>query len=238
MKVLVAEDDPNTRDGLREIFETEGYEVHTAENGELAIELFTELQPEVVCLDVMMPGASGYDVCKEIRKTAPGVGILFISAKSEEIDKVLGLELGADDFIVKPFGVKEVIARIRAVTRRLIVEKRGRSGETENADGPKRFMLGDLSVAPEELRAYRDGSPIELSLRDVKILDLLFQNPGKAVSRDRFFDECWGFDYLPNSRCLDQHISQLRRRVEVDPAKPLLIQTVHGVGYRYRPAGD
>ncbi len=234
MRVLIAEDDPHTREGLREIFDAEGYEAHVAPDGAEAMRLFGELEPEVVCLDVMMPGASGYDVCREIRKTSPGVGILFISAKSEEIDKVLGLELGADDFIVKPFGVKEVVARIRAVTRRMIVERRARaSGAGGAGGGCEAFEMSGLKVVPEELRAYRGGQTFELSLRDTKILALLYRNRGKAVSRDTFFDECWGFDYLPNSRCLDQHISQLRRRVEVDPKSPQLIRTVHGVGYRF-----
>ena len=232
MKVLIAEDDRHTREGLCEIFDAEGYETFAAADGAEAIELFGKVGPDVVCLDVMMPEASGYDVCREIRKTSPGVGILFISAKSEEIDKVLGLELGADDFIVKPFGLKEVVARIRAVTRRLIVERkaRGNGGDAAGAEG---FEMDGLRVEPDELRAHRDGEVIELSLRDVKILRLLFEQRGKAVSRDRFFDECWGFDYLPNSRCLDQHISQLRRRVEADHSAPKIIKTVHGVGYRF-----
>ncbi len=230
MKVLIAEDDQHTRDGLSEIFDAEGYEVHAASDGREALQLFSRVSPDVVCLDVMMPGASGYDVCREIRRTAPGVGILFISAKSEEIDKVLGLELGADDFIVKPFGLKEVVARIRAVTRRLIVERRQDTGS--GGDGGA-FEMGDLKIVPEELRAYRGSEAVELSLRDVKILSLLHRNRGKAVSRDAFFDECWGFEFLPNSRCLDQHISQLRRRVERDPGIPELIGTVHGVGYRF-----
>lgn len=230
MKVLIAEDDQHTRDGLSEIFEAEGYEVHAACDGREALQLFARVNPDVVCLDVMMPGASGYDVCREIRRTSPAVGILFISAKSEEIDKVLGLELGADDFIVKPFGLKEVVARIRAVTRRLIVERRQDTGS--GGDGGA-FEMGDLKVVPEELRAYRGSEAMELSLRDIKILSLLHRNRGKAVSRDAFFDECWGFDFLPNSRCLDQHISQLRRRVERDPGTPELISTVHGVGYRF-----
>ncbi|MFP6872344.1 MAG: response regulator transcription factor [Verrucomicrobiales bacterium] len=230
MKVLIAEDDQHTRDGLSEIFDAEGYEVHAASDGREALQLFARVSPDVVCLDVMMPGASGYDVCREIRRTDPGVGILFISAKSEEIDKVLGLELGADDFIVKPFGLKEVIARIRAVTRRLIVERRQDTGSGGESTA---FEMGDLKVVPEELRAYRGSEAAELSLRDVKILSLLHRNRGKAVSRDAFFDECWGFDFLPNSRCLDQHISQLRRRVERDPGTPEITRTVHGVGYRF-----
>ena len=229
MKVLIAEDDPNTRTGLEEIISTEGYETHTAANGSEALKLFNEHQPDVVCLDIMMPDLSGYDVCKEIRKNHPLTGILFISAKSEEIDTVLGLELGADDYIVKPFGVKSVIARIRAVTRRVIASKNGHLKQGRTAD----FFMGDLRVVPEELRAYRGDSVVELSLRDLQILSLLHSQRGKAVDRDSLFEKCWDYNFIPNSRCLDQHISQLRKRIELDHRSPMIIKTVHGIGYRY-----
>jgi DNA-binding response OmpR family regulator len=228
MKILLAEDDPNTRKGLAQILNDEGYETLVADNGETALELFHREKPDAVCLDVMMPGRDGYAVCRELRRLDDQIPILFISAKSEEIDKVLGLELGADDFIVKPFGVKEVVARIRAVTRRSLA----RNNASESAEN-KPFEMGDLRVAPAELRAYRDGQTIEVSLRDIKILILLHDNAGRAMSRDRILDACWGIDYFPNSRALDQHISQLRKRIERDPAKPRIIRTVHGVGYRY-----
>jgi DNA-binding response OmpR family regulator len=226
MKVLIAEDDVNTRNGLGEILEAEGYETVAAENGREALRLFARESPDFVCLDIMMPGASGYDVCREIRRTDPGVPVIFISAKSEEIDKVVGLELGADDFIVKPFGVKEVVARIRAVTRR-------RFAARPAAARPASFSLGDLEVFPAELRARRAGTAIELSLREVKILELLCRNRGSVVTRDVFFRECWGLSHLPNSRTLDQHIAQLRKRIEVDPRTPAIILTVHGAGYRH-----
>jgi len=225
MKVLIAEDDPNTRDGLREILQGEGYDVVTAEDGALAWEAFQEQAPQVVCLDVMMPKLDGYGVCRRIRSENSEVAILFITAKSEEIDAVLGLELGADDFIQKPFGVKEVVARIRAVTRRVYANRK--------SEGSGEFKIGDLLVKPDELRAYKGDLAIELSLRDIKILQLLAENKGRALHRDAFFDKCWGFDYLPNSRTLDQHISQLRKKIEDDPKEPTIIRTVHGVGYRY-----
>jgi DNA-binding response OmpR family regulator len=174
----------------------------------------------------MMPGMSGYDVCREIRKRDERVPVLFISAKSEEIDTVLGLELGADDFIVKPFGVKEVLARVRAALRRSSLPR----GLAVTAGA---FQMGDLRVVPEELRAYRDGRPIELSTRDVKLLGLLHANRGKVLDRNTIFDEVWGQQYLPSSRTLDQHISQLRKRVERDPRRPAIILTVHSAGYRY-----
>jgi DNA-binding response OmpR family regulator len=229
MKVLIAEDDPNTRAGLKEILNSEGYETHAAADGAEAIKLFNEHQPDVVCLDIMMPELSGYDVCKEIRKQNPLTGILFISAKSEEIDTVLGLELGADDYIVKPFGVKSVIARIRAVTRRVIASRNSHLKQEKVAE----FFMADLRVVPEELRAYRGEETIELSLRDLQILTLLNSNRSKAVDRDTLFEKCWDYNFVPNSRCLDQHISQLRKRIELDHRAPQIIRTVHGVGYRY-----
>ena len=226
MKVLVAEDDELTREGLVDILEAEGYETVTACDGEEALRLFRREAPDFVCLDVMMPAVDGYEVCREIRRTNPAVPVIFISAKSEEIDKVLGLELGADDFIVKPFGVKEVIARIRAVTRRCLAARR-------QDEGPSTFTIGDLEVSPDELRARRGDEVIDLGLRDVKILTLLARNEGKVLDRNTIMNECWGMNYLPTSRTLDQHISQLRKRVEVDPRRPRIILTVHGVGYRY-----
>lgn len=227
MKVLIAEDDPNTRKGLAQILQNEGYETFPAATGTQALEVFAHEKPNVVCLDIMMPGKDGYSVCREIRKADETVPILFISAKSEEIDKVLGLELGADDFIVKPFGVKEVVARIRAVTRRCI------AAQTPRTEEQRPFEMGALRVVPAELRVFRGETAIEVSLRDIKILTLLNSRRGKAVSRDALLNECWGMDYYPNSRCLDQHISQLRKRIEINAAKPEIIRTVHGVGYRF-----
>jgi len=226
MKVLIAEDDDHIREGLAEVLEGEGYKTLPARDGNEALDVFKREKPDFVCLDIMMPGVDGYEVCKEIRRHDPAVPIIFISAKSEEIDKVLGLELGADDFIMKPFGVREVIARIRAVTRRCIA---ARPAETR----PPTFTLQDLEVSAAELRARRGEEVFDLSLRDVKILELLHRRKGEVVDRNTFFDECWGMDYMPNSRTLDQHISQLRKRIERDPKNPTIIRTVHGVGYRY-----
>ena len=224
MKVLVAEDDPHIREGLVAILHAEGYSTITAANGTEAWDRFRRERADLVCLDVMMPGLSGYDVCRKIRQLDAGVPLIFISAKSEEIDRVLGLELGADDYVVKPFGVREVVARIRAVTRRFYASRESR---------PTNFTIGDLDIAPAELRARRGATVIDLSLRDVKILQLLYERRGEAVSRDELFDRCWGLDHVPNSRTLDQHVSQLRKRIEVDAKAPRIIATVHGVGYRY-----
>lgn len=226
MKVLLAEDDHNIRKGLAEILINEGYETLEAADGEQALALFYSEAPDFICLDIMMPGKSGYDVCREIRAKNSGVPVIFISAKSEEIDKVVGLELGADDFIVKPFGVKEVIARIRAVTRRCLARDRP-------VELPETFTIADLTVTPSELRARRGDQVIELSLREVKILELLSRNRGAVLERDAIFNHCWGDRFFPSSRTLDQHIAKLRKRIERDPKNPTIIRTVHGVGYRY-----
>jgi len=225
MRVLLAEDDDLTRDGLAEVLTEEGYDVALATDGSTALASFREQQPDFVCLDIMMPGMNGYDVCRAIRRTDPDIPIIFISAKSEEIDKVVGFEIGADDFIVKPFGVREVVARIRAVTRRCIAA----------SPSPRRnsFEIADLVIHPDELRALRGDQSIELSLRDVSLLELFSTNAGKVLDRNTIFNHCWGEDYFPNSRTLDQHISQLRKRIELTPKSPRIIRTVHGAGYRY-----
>ena len=226
MKILIAEDDQYIREGLRDLLEAEGYQTVLAVDGTEAVAKYHDSTPNLVLLDIMMPGKDGYTVCREIRGHSSQVPVIFLSAKSEEIDRVIGLELGADDYIMKPFGTREVVARIRAVTRRSLA--------TQSSEGKARVLkLGDLEVYPEELRAKREEERIDLSLRDVNILELLHDNQGKVVDRNTLFDHCWGQSYLPNSRTLDQHISKLRKLIEKDPQNPEIIRTVHGVGYRY-----
>jgi DNA-binding response OmpR family regulator len=175
----------------------------------------------------MMPDISGYDVCQQIRKEDSTIPIIFISAKSEEIDKVLGLEMGADDFIVKPFGLHEVVARIRAVTRRYMLH-------TLPEKQDEFFEMSDLKIYPTQLRAFReDVGDIDLSLRDVNILKLFYAHPNEVIDRNKLLDECWGRHIMPESRTVDQHISQLRKRIELDPQNPKILITVHGAGYKY-----
>ncbi len=228
MKVLIAEDDQFIREGLQELIEPEGYQCILVSDGEQALEMFNAESPDLILLDIMMPKLDGYSVCRSIRKTDENVPIIFITAKSEEIDQVLGLELGADDYIKKPFGTREVIARIRAVTRRRL-----RDSKADSTDEANTFTMEGLKIFCRELKAQRNDEIIELSLRDVKILQYLFQNHGKVVDRDSLFNHVWGRNYIPNSRTLDQHISQLRKLIEIDPKAPQIIKTVHGVGYRF-----
>ncbi len=224
MKILIAEDDQFTREGLTEVLSSEGFDVIATADGKEAIEQFAACRPDFVCLDIMMPRQSGYEACRWIRQEAPKVPIIFISAKAEEVDRLVGFQLGADDFIVKPFRIREVVARVRAVARRCMS-----AGDNRPTD----FSFGDLVVSPSELRAKRRDEVIELGPRDVKILQLLFQHQGQVLDRQAIFRYAWGESFFPNSRTLDQHISQLRKRIELDPKNPKLVLTVHGIGYRY-----
>ncbi len=229
--VLVAEDDPMTRRGLVDVLSGEGFACLQAADGKKALQLFAQHRPNFVCLDVMMPAMNGYEVCKQIRELDPHVPIIFLTAKGEEVDKVVGLEIGADDYIVKPFGVNEVLARMRAVARRCLAMP-----ALAAADNAQPFTMDDLEVHPRQLRARRAGEWIDLSLREIKILRLLYENAGQVVDRSHMMNHAWGQEYLPTSRTLDQHVSQLRKRIEADAKNPKIIQTVHGVGYRWEPA--
>ena len=232
MKILIAEDDLHIRQGLSDLLSQEGYEIETAENGKIALELFQKQKPQFVILDIMMPEMDGYSVCREIRAVDNDIPIIFLSAKSEEIDRVIGLELGADDYISKPFGTREVVARIRAITRRYLKTSAPTSSASTETQVDS-FKFGELEILPNELRAKKGSVCIDLSLREVKVLQTLAKHQGEVVSRDLLFNECWGYDHMPNSRTLDQHISKLRKLIEDDPADPQLIKTVHGAGYRY-----
>ena len=226
MKILVAEDDVNLLKGLCEIMEDEGFQTIPANDGAAALELYKEHAPDFLCLDIMMPQKNGYDVCREIRRNNKSIPIIFLSAKAEEIDKVLGLELGADDFISKPFGVREVVARIRAVARRYMQDKEPSSIEDS-------FNMNMLRVFPLQMKAVREDHEIDLSLREIKILTLLHSRANQVIHRDDLLDECWGAHIMPESRTVDQHVARLRKKIERDPKEPEIIKTVHGAGYRY-----
>lgn len=253
MKALVAEDDLYTLEALKAILEGEQWSVTACSDGAEAAAAFIPGVFDLVCLDVMMGGLSGYEVCRAVRRVDQRVPVLFISAKSEEIDKVLGLELGADDFVVKPFGVREVLARIHALVRR---NRLGDSGSTSHAaaslatepaateDSPadRPFTFGPWRVHPLELRAQRTEpgiaggeARVDLLPREVSMLRLLVSRPGQVISRAQFFRACWDLENPPLSRTLDQHIVHLRRKLEVQPGRPRLIRTVQGVGYRHEP---
>jgi len=228
IKILVAEDDTNIRMGLVDTLESEDYQVTEAEDGQQALELFTKNSFDLVLLDIMMPEKSGYDVCRDIRAINGDVPIIMLTAKGEEIDKVVGLQLGADDYVTKPFGVHELLARISAVLRRS-----KRHAQVEKKPARIKFMFGEFEVNIKTYKLSKQGKAIDLSARELKLLLHFHDHPGEVLTRDNLLNAIWGIDYFGTTRTLDQHIAQLRKKIEPDPSNPVLITTIHGVGYRY-----
>ena len=229
-RILIAEDDPHIRDGLRDTLLSEGYEVVDVADGAKALAAVRAGGIDLALLDVMMPGMSGYDVCREIRRRNPHLPVVMLTAKGEEIDKVVGLELGADDYIVKPFGVRELLARLSAVLRRAA---RPVSQAGGLAALPAAFDFGAARIDSATFRGTLGERAVEFSPREMKIIEYFYERPGKVVSREDILAEVWGLDNPGGTRTLDQHIAQLRKKVETDPAHPQCITTVHGLGYRY-----
>jgi DNA-binding response OmpR family regulator len=226
MKVLVAENEETTLELLTEILEKEGFSVTQTADGQSAINKYKEEKPDFICLDILMNDVSGYDVCKEIRKHDEETPVVFITSKEGTLNKVLGLELGADDYIIKPFEIQEVIARIRAIARRSIsIRQQGKVDDF--------FQMQNILVFPNKLTAYKNDNAIDLSLREVKLLKLLHSKKNHTLHRDDLLDYCWGIDTMPESRIVDWHISQLRKKIEDDPGKATIIKTIHGKGYTF-----
>ena len=221
--ILVAEDDRAIRLGLIDALESEGYDVVPASDGQQALDLFPQQDFDLVLLDVMMPKLSGYDVCRALRKKDPRVPIVMLTAKGEEIDKVVGLELGADDYVTKPFGVRELLARIAAQLRR------SRTATASVGDDlPDELAFGPAVINRKRYTCVRDEESQDLTAREMKLVEALYRRAGDVVSRDDLLNEVWGIDYDGTTRTLDQHIAQLRKKVG-----PASIETVHGVGYRF-----
>ena len=233
IRILIAEDEKPIREGLSDLLSEEGYMVLTADNGEAALEVYNSREVDLAVLDIMMPKLSGYDVCREIRKKNDALPIIFLTAREEEIDKVVGLELGADDYIVKPFGVRELLARIKTVLRR---SDRGSAGKNIQGNGiaEKPFSFGACIVDPVHFTISRNNEIFELSGREIELLSCFYEHPDEVLSRNYLLDKFWGIEYSGTTRTLDQHIAKLRQKVEADPAIPRHIITVHGTGYRFK----
>jgi len=223
-KILVVEDDAHIRLGLCDALGAEGYEVRECPDGGQAVPLVRQWAPDLVILDVMLPRRSGFDICRDLRSAKNPVPILMLTAKGQEVDKVVGLELGADDYVTKPFGLRELLARVHALLRR--------SQQTGDAAVPERIVFGDVEIRTAALRGSRNGEPFELSPRELAVLVVLERERGNAVSRDRILNEVWGIEYYGTTRTLDQLIVKLRQKVEAEPSAPRHILTVHGMGYR------
>lgn len=224
MKILLAEDDALTRSAMEKILRAEGFDVVAAVDGLEAMRLFEADPPDLVLLDIMMPRLDGYSVCRRMRALCPQLPVMFVSAKSEEIDVVHGLQIGADDFLRKPFGKTELLARVHALLRR--------SGLSEN---PSAFSFGPWMIEPSALTAKlkNDDASCDLSWREISLLRMFHQRVGTVVTKEELIQHCWGLAYFPESRTLDQHVLNLRKKLEVDSSAPRLIRTVRGVGYVY-----
>jgi len=230
-RLLIAEDDANIRAGLVATLESDGYAVTAASDGAQALKLFPQEKYDLVILDVMMPQQSGYDVCRELRRRDSRVPILFLTAKGEEVDKVVGLKLGADDYVLKPFGVHELLARVEALLRR----SRASAPALAAAEAAPSFRLGAATIDRRKFSASVAGRTAALTARELKLAEVFAANPGEVLTRDALLNAVWGVDYFGTTRTLDQHVAQLRKKVEPAPDTPEAIVTVHGVGYRYEP---
>ena len=225
-KILIVEDDESILTGLRDLLETEEYAVCFARSGEEALQTYAREKPTLILLDIMIPEISGYDVCREIRKKDDTTPILMLTAKGQEVEKVVGLEVGADDYIVKPFGVSELLARIRAHLRRSRVKPQKKDTQP--------ITFGDVAIDPKTYTGRKGRKTFAVSARELALLRFFSEHDGEIVERFTLLDEIWGIRYEGTTRTLDQHIAKLRRKIEDDPANPRFIQTVHGVGYRFQ----
>jgi len=223
-RILIIDDQKELLNGLAVNFRREGYEVLTATEGGAGLGLAREGRPDLIILDIMLPGMSGLDVCRELRRTGVEVPIIMLTARGEEMDRVLGLEIGADDYLTKPFSVRELLARVRARLRR-----------RPAAAGPivARYRFGDIEIDFGRLRAERQGRPLELSAKEFDLLGLLVRRRGEILTRDEILKQVWGYDDPPLTRTVDTHILRLRQKIEPDPGNPAFIQTVYGEGYRF-----
>jgi DNA-binding response OmpR family regulator len=227
-RILIVEDDPHILLGLEEVMKGDGFDVTVCSRGDKAVETVAKCHPTLIVLDVMLPGASGYDICKQLRSKKVTTPILMLTAKGQEIDKVVGLDLGADDYVSKPFGVRELLARIHALLRR--------TGSTQTeVNGQDTFHIGTAAIDPKTFQLRRGKTVEELTAKELKLLQVFATHPGEVLSRDRLLNDVWGYNYFGTTRTLDQVIVQLRKKLGDNGDAPKHLLTVHGVGYKLLP---
>jgi two-component system alkaline phosphatase synthesis response regulator PhoP len=222
-KVLIVEDEPDMVLGLKDNFEFEGYEVVTASDGAAGLERARDQKPDLVILDIMLPKLSGLEVCKTLRGEGFEAPIIMLTARGQEIDKVVGLELGADDYVTKPFSIRELLARVRAILRRTEGRKKRLS----------RYRFADVELDFETYRGKKAGEPLDMSPREFELLRYLIERKGETVSRDRLLEDVWGYESYPSTRTVDTHIAKLRAKIGDSGSEPRHILTIHGVGYKF-----
>src|SRR5881296_4068297 len=221
-RILIVDDEPEMVRGLADNLRFEGYQTLSAGDGTRGLQLALTEAPDLILLDIMMPGMSGWDVCRELRRKGLDVPVIILTARGEEIDRVLGLELGADDYVTKPFSLRELLARVRAVLRR---------------PGPRQkfeeFAFGDARVHLRGRQVFKAGREVRVTRKEFDLLVFLVEHRGEVVTRERLLDEVWGYERFPTTRTVDTHILRLRRKFEADPDRPRWILTVHGQGYKF-----
>jgi len=226
-KILIVEDDAALMLGLTSIIGDEGYEPHSARTGPEGLRMAKELRPDLIVLDIMLPGMSGFEICKRVRDERIPTKVLMLTAKDEEDDKIFGLELGADDYMTKPFSLRELLARIRAMLRR--DESGALSPTTPVAND--RIAFGDVVVDFKRREVRRAGQLQELTNREFLLLEYMVRHPGEVLSRERLLEENWGYEVHPTTRTVDNHVLRLRKHIEPDPENPMFLKTVRGGGY-------
>jgi len=222
-RILIVEDEPGMVAGLRDNFEFEGYQVLSAMDGVSGLERALADSPDLVILDVMMPRMSGLDVCKLLKSKRPAIPIIMLTARGQEVDKIVGLELGADDYVTKPFSIRELLARVKAVLRR--------AGSVPKAQDS--YTFGDVEVNLQSCQVSRRGRSLDFSSKEFDLLKYFLSHPGEALTRDRLLEEVWGYDKFPTTRTVDAHIVRLRQKLEPKPDDPRFFLTVHGTGYKF-----
>ncbi len=222
VKILVVEDEPNMVQGLRDNFEFEGYEVITASDGVEGLQKALDESPDLVVLDVMMPRMSGLEVCKQLRAKRASLPIIMLTARGQEVDKVVGLELGADDYVTKPFSIRELLARVKAILRRVAAPK-----------NLEHHSFADIEVDLRRCRVVKSGKQLDVSSKEFELLKYFISHSGETLSRDRLLEDVWGYDNFPTTRTVDTHLVRLRQKLEPDPEQPQYFLTVHGTGYRF-----
>jgi two-component system response regulator RegX3 len=226
--VFVVEDEESFIDALTVGLTREGFVVEVARDGMEALTRFDEVNPDLVLLDVMLPRVSGIDVCRQLRKRTQ-VPIIMVTAKGAEIDTVVGLEVGADDYVTKPYRMRELVARMRAVMRRLPTDR----APEATAEVPGAVVVGDVVLDPDRHEVTVSGEPVQMPLKEFELLHLLLANAGRVLTRETLIDRVWGSDYVGDTKTLDVHVKRVRSKIEPDPANPVRIVTIRGLGYKY-----
>jgi len=221
-RILIVDDEPEMVRGLEDNLRFEGYQTLAATNGKEGLALALREAPDLVVLDIMMPELSGWDVLRALRQRGVDVPVILLTARGEEVDRVLGLELGADDYVTKPFSLREFLARVRAVLRR--------PGPRQKSEA---LACGDVRLHLRARQAFKGGKEVKLTRREFDLIRYLMEHPGEVLTRDRLLDEVWGYEAFPTTRTVDTHILRLRQKFETDPEHPKYILTVHGQGYKF-----